>query len=125
MYKLGKKSLDRLNTCDDKLKILVTSAIVTSPIDFSVICGYRAKEEQNKAFYEGKSKLRYPQSKHNYFLSDAVDIMPYPQQFKATEKEWQTLLNHIKAVAKKLNIEIRCGIDWENFPDYPHIELKN
>ena len=125
MYKLGKKSLDRLGTCEPRLIYLISVAIVTSPIDFSVVCGHRNEKQQFEAVKNGFSKLQYPHSPHNKIFSRAVDIIPYPVGYKATEKEWQTLLNHIKAVAKKLNIEIRCGIDWENFPDYPHIELKN
>jgi peptidoglycan L-alanyl-D-glutamate endopeptidase CwlK len=44
--------------------------------DFKILETYRNEEDQNKAFNEGKSKLKYPQSKHNKIPSLAVDIAP-------------------------------------------------
>ena len=40
--------------------------------DCTILCGYRGKEEQEKAVSEGNSKLHYPHSKHNYNPSCAV-----------------------------------------------------
>jgi peptidoglycan L-alanyl-D-glutamate endopeptidase CwlK len=38
---------------------------VVETYDCSVIEGYRGKEEQDAAYHSGKSKLKYPKSKHN------------------------------------------------------------
>ena len=40
--------------------------------DCTVICGHRSQEEQDKAVAEGKSKVRYPDSKHNSVPARAV-----------------------------------------------------
>ena len=42
-----------------------------------IVCGHRNKEDQNKAFAEGKSKLKWPKGKHNKLPSQAVDAAPY------------------------------------------------
>jgi peptidoglycan LD-endopeptidase CwlK len=44
--------------------------------DFQVLETFRDKESQDKAFKEGKSKLQYPNSKHNKLPSLACDLAP-------------------------------------------------
>jgi hypothetical protein len=39
-------------------------ALKTTLIDFSIICGYRGKQEQSNAFAHGASKVQYPNSMH-------------------------------------------------------------
>jgi len=123
MYQFGKKSNEKLLTSELTLQQLMREAISTSPIDFSIIEGYRNKENQNRFFQEGKTRVKYPKSMHNKTPSRAVDITPYPKGFTATHEEWDQLINHIKKIAIKNNINIRCGHDWDIFKDSPHIEL--
>jgi peptidoglycan L-alanyl-D-glutamate endopeptidase CwlK len=40
--------------------------------DISLICGHRGQREQNIAFEEGNSKVRWPHGKHNQLPSVAV-----------------------------------------------------
>lgn len=47
------------------------------PFDVMVVCAYRNKSMQDKAFKEGKSKLKWPNSAHNKAPAQAVDICPY------------------------------------------------
>ena len=42
--------------------------------DIHISCGYRGKEEQEKAFRSGSSKLHYPDSKHNQNPAEALDL---------------------------------------------------
>lgn len=109
-------------------------------MDFSVTCGVRSKEDQDKAFREKKSKVRYPNSKHNLKpgqeWSLAVDIIPYfPNPNK--RYDWNDLLAFARlagvifAVAHRHGIELRWGGDWDmdfqsldqDFNDLPHFEL--
>jgi len=120
---LSKSSKAKLETCCLELRVLIESAIKNSPIDFSVIEGHRGEKAQNEYFKKGTSTLKYPNSKHNTWLSQAIDIIPYPMGFKATIKEWDTLIQHIKNVAKEKNIKISCGHEWKNFKDSPHVEI--
>jgi peptidoglycan LD-endopeptidase CwlK len=107
-------------------------------MDFSIIEGHRGHELQNRYFLEGKSQVRWPNSKHNTFLSEAVDICPWvpgsglmwnnPQMFCL-------LAGVIKVCAELEGVKIRWGGDWngndipvqedpaERFSDYPHFEL--
>ena len=86
MPKFSKRSKQRLYTCDADLIVLFEE--VVKVYDCTIIQGYRGKALQNRYFSEGKSKLRYPDSKHNSTddegkpCSLAVDVAPYPVDFK-------------------------------------------
>lgn len=128
MYAFGKRSKKHLQTIDVKLQEILLEAIKI--IDFSIIDGHRSEEDQNKAFSEGKSKLRYPDSKHNSYPSQAVDIAPYPIDWDDLGR-FAFLQGIIKGIAHEKGISVRLGIDWDSdgdirdqdFMDYVHIEL--
>jgi peptidoglycan L-alanyl-D-glutamate endopeptidase CwlK len=90
--------------------------------DFTVLCGHRGREEQDRAFAEGRSKLRYPSSRHNKMPSRAVDVAPWPIDWQ-DERAFEQLAIHILAAASALGIKIRWGGLWRNFSDKPHYEL--
>lgn len=121
-YKYGKTSKKRLSECHEDIQKLMNEALKTSPCDISILCGHRGEEEQNEAFRNGNSKLQFPNSKHNSFPSVAVDIAPYPIDWKDIDR-FKLLAVHIKYVAKELGIDIKWGGDWKSFKDYPHWEL--
>jgi len=91
--------------------------------DFSVVCGYRTKKDQNRAYKDGFSQLRFPKSKHNKKPSLAVDIIPYPSGYTDL-KEFFTLATVIKKVAEKHKINLFWGGDFQTFEDLPHWELR-
>lgn len=74
MPQFSTRSLETLGTCEQKLVNLMKKCI--EEVDFTVLCGHRSESEQDKAFAEGKSKLKYPASKHNAYPARAVDIAP-------------------------------------------------
>lgn len=98
------------------------AAIKTAPFDFSVICGHRNKLDQNQAFVNGNSKVMFPNSMHNKRPSLAVDLAPYPIDWKDIER-FKILACHIKITAFKQGVQITWGGDWDNFKDYPHYQL--
>ena len=92
--------------------------------------------EQEKAYLEGKSKLHFPDSKHNATppaLSDAVDLAPYVPGKGIVEERGQCcfLAGYITAIARDFGFDIRWGGDWDvdydlndqNFNDLFHYEL--
>lgn len=97
-------------------------------IDFSVLCGYRGKQEQDAAYNKGTSKLKYPNSKHNKKPSHAVDIAPYPLNWKDI-KSFVSLSVIIKETwegmseTEKAGWKLEWGGDWSSFKDYPHYQL--
>jgi peptidoglycan L-alanyl-D-glutamate endopeptidase CwlK len=116
----------RSNKIRDELHpdlVLVVDEVI-KVYNCSLICGKRGEKEQNKAFAEGKSKVKYPNSRHNTEpKSEAVDATPYPLNWNDIE-EFKRMVKQFKIAAKKVNVEIECGADWKTFKDYPHVQLK-
>ena len=129
MPKFGRKSKERLNTCESNLQKVFNEVI--KHVDCSVLEGHREKDRQNKLFEEGKTKVRYPNGRHNRQPSSAVDVTPYPVDWK--DRERQTLFaGFVIGVASQMGIKLRWGGDWDQdfqvvdnrFDDFPHFELK-
>lgn len=120
MPKFSKLSLERLATCHPDLQRVAKAAIKRS--DFTVLCGHRGEQEQNEAFGRGNSKLRWPKSKHNKKPSRAMDLAPFPLDWKDI-KRFKTMIAVVKEEAALLGVIIECGADWPKFRDYPHVQL--
>ena len=129
MPKFGKKSKERLATCDEKLQKIFNEVI--KYVDCSVLEGSRNEERQNKLFEEGKTKVKFPKGRHNRYPSKAVDVTPYPVDWK--DRERQTLFaGFVIGVASQMGIKLRWGGDWNQdfqvndnkFDDFPHFEVK-
>lgn len=119
------------------LQQLFSEAIRRAPrhLDFALVCGFRGEDAQTRAFAEGKSQKRWPDSKHNVYPSTACDIRPASP---FVSKDWEDkvrfgrIVGFIECVSLDLGIGIRCGLDWnsdgrsidERFPDLGHIELR-
>jgi peptidoglycan L-alanyl-D-glutamate endopeptidase CwlK len=121
MFHFGRRSRKSLSTCHPDLQAIAGEAIKT--FDFTVLCGHRNKEEQDKEYREGDSQLQWPNSRHNSNPSEAMDCVPYPIDWKDIER-FEKMAVVIKAAAKKLGIDIEWGGDWKRFKDYPHFELR-
>jgi peptidoglycan LD-endopeptidase CwlK len=122
---MNTQSLDRLKQCHPDLVKLVSRVDEIYPI--MVICGHRGKEDQEKAFLAGNSKLQFPNSKHNSTPSRAVDIVPDPDRNPKTISwmdltAFEIMLLAVEAIAEEYNIKIRLGRDFK-MKDWPHVEL--
>jgi peptidoglycan L-alanyl-D-glutamate endopeptidase CwlK len=128
MPSFGEKSRKNLETCDVELQELFNE--VVKNFDCSVLCGHRSEEDQNEAFRANRSKLKFPDSKHNFKPSRAVDVVPYPIDWGNLNRFYM-FGGYVKGIAEKLGIKIRWGGDWDNdtmtddqrFMDLPHFEL--
>lgn len=129
MPKFSKKSKAKLNTCDKRLIELFNK--VVKKFDCTIIEGHRSKDRQNKLFDEGKSKLQYPNGKHNATPSMAVDVAPYPIDWNDRER-FTYFAGYVLGIAYQMGLKIRWGGDWDmdtqvkdnNFDDLPHFEIK-
>lgn len=121
-FSFGKKSLERLNQCDVRLQNLCKKMLERSDFDMTITCGHRNKEDQEKAFKDGKSKAHFGQSKHNSLPSKAVDICPYPINWEKSDPRWYQMVALAYDTARMQGIKIRCGAFF-SFKDFPHIEL--
>jgi len=129
MARFGRTSMSRLNTCDEDLVELFEK--VVERFDCSVLEGHRGEKLQNKYFDEGKSKLKFPNGKHNDYPSNAVDVVPYPVDWEDTDRMYY-FAGFVKGIAHAMGIPIRWGGDWDDdtevkdtgFKDLPHFELR-
>jgi len=136
MNHFSETSKQRLDTCHRDLRILF--AHVIQDFDCTIVCGHRDKPEQDKAYAEGKSKLKYPQSKHNRIPSEAVDVAPYIKgKIDWSRDQLLFFAGYVKGKADQLykigviTHRIRLGADFsgdndvtdERFRDEPHFEL--
>lgn len=129
--KFGIKSRAVRDTLDPKLQWLVDELLLY--VDVSLIFGMRGEAIQNALYDAGKSKLRFPFSKHNSNPSRAVDLQPYPYPTK--ENDLRAGLGYIAGLAVALSMAkgfiIRWGGDWNmngdvvdnGFDDLFHLEL--
>jgi len=127
MPKFSKRSLIQLESCHIVLQRLLRRVIERT--DFTVICGFRNQEAQDKAYANGRSKLKFPHSKHNISPSLAVDCVPYPVDWNDMQR-FRDLASVVKEEfaampeAEKLRYELVWGGDWKTFVDAPHFELR-
>ena len=126
-YFFSKTSLKNLNELDPRLKALAVLMMSKQVLDFAVICGHRGETEQNAAFAAGRSKVKFPNSKHNTNPARAYDRVPYPIPLNAAGEWdnksplWDELAALEQQCAKELGIEIVNSIPW----DRPHCELRD
>jgi len=133
--KFSIRSLDRLSECHLDLQILFK--VIIKYWDCSIICGRRNKVDQDSAYDKGFSTVKYPDSKHNQNPSLAVDVIPYPIEWKNTNR-MRVFSGFVLGIAKRLkeegviDSEIIWGGDWDNdtvlkdqrFDDFPHFQIK-
>jgi len=122
MPRFSERSLKALATCDVRLQAVLNRAI--EQFDFTVLCGHRGKAEQDGAYLAGRSKVRFPNSKHNSEPAKAVDCAPYPIDWSDTER-FREMAAVIKKAAMELGVSLAWGGDWKKFRDMPHFELKS
>lgn len=112
-------SLAHFATLHPDLQMILTEAI--SQTDFAIICGHRDELEQTKAFLSGKSKLKWPDSRHNSTPSEAVDLVPFPVNWK-DEAGFKKLSELLEAIANQHGIKLTWGGNWP-MRDLVHFEL--
>ena len=117
----SQRSQERLESCHEDLIVLFEDVIAVT--DCSILCGTRTREDQDLAFSEGHSQLKYPNSKHNQSPSSAIDVIPYPVDWDDIYSFFH-LAGVVKGIAYSRGIDITWGGDWKSLKDYPHYELR-
>lgn len=133
MPRFGKKSMERLMTCDERLQRLFCK--VVRHYDCTIVCGHRGRADQMAAFRAGASRAPWPESRHNPYPSRAVDVAPwFPVE---PHVRWDDVISFrrlglfVRGVAVGMGIPIRWGGDWDGdfrlndqkFNDLAHYEL--
>ena len=128
MPKFSSQSLDVIETCHHEIRAVVFEAIKFT--DFSALCGYRGQEAQHEAFLMGRSKKDWPNGKHIVSPSEAIDVAPYPIDWKDTHR-FAVLAGRLMQIGSVLGVDLRWGSDWDGdtrtldqqFMDWGHFEL--
>jgi peptidoglycan LD-endopeptidase CwlK len=104
---------------------------------FAVIFGVRDQASQMQAFAERRSKLQWPESKHNICpperdCAEAIDLAPWPINF-SNERAFIFLAGSFLQEARRQGVLIRWGGDWsldgigdakdDRFQDLGHFEI--
>lgn len=134
----GERSESYLMTCERDIQLVMRQAIKKGP-DFTIICGHRTPEEQYKLYQKGRTEPGdivthidglSKRSWHNHSPSRAVDIAPWPIDWKDPDR-FKVLAGYILGTADAMSIKLTWGADWdhdytlsdERFVDLPHFEL--
>jgi len=138
-YHYGKTSTRRLATAKPGLQQVFKLALELGLMDIAIIQGRRGRAEQDRYYAIGKSRVRWPHSKHNVInpldLASAVDAAPFVNGEISWRKEHCIYLaGVIQACAELLGVPIRWGGNWDmdgepitdqDFQDLVHYELVN
>lgn len=120
MFKLGKRSIERLQGVRPDLVRVVERAIDLTPVDFTVLEGLRSPERQQTLVASGASHTL--NSRH--ITGHAVDLGAWvDNQVDWSWPLYTKIANAMKAAANELGIAIVWGGDWRTFKDGPHFEL--
>mgnify|MGYP001385441952 CR=1 FL=1 len=140
MPRYGDRSLRVLETLHPDLQLIFKTVLATG-FDHTLICGHRPQKEQDEAFALGRSKVRFPNSKHNSTPSMAVDAMPWFRTAPNIDWSHSASIYHLAGVVRgvatglyqqgKISHLVRWGGDWDGdfdvrekqWDDSPHYEL--
>jgi len=137
----GNTSRNNLSTCERDLQTVMNEVILH--VDCSIVFGHRSVELQNELYQKGRTDGKVTdiskvvtyldginkKSKHNYSPSKAVDVIPYPGGYQATDFQWGFLLGVVQAVSNRFFIEgkikqqVELGAFWKTLIDRPHIQI--
>ena len=130
----GGTSERRLATVHYDLQWVFREALALGIIDITILEGHRGEEKQDKYFNNipQKTRVAWPDSKHNRKPSNAIDAAPWIKDHASFEKEHCCILAGIVlCAAKKIGIDIRWGGNWDmdlepitdqDFQDLVHYE---
>ena len=130
MNHYSESSKRNLETCHTVLRILFAHVIID--YNCTIVCGARGEKAQNKAFAEGNSTLKWPNSKHNRQPSWAVDVAPY----EASGIDWKYdqalyFAGYVIGIADLLyrtgviSHRVKSGIDWNKDNDINDTKFKD
>ena len=109
MFKLSKKSEQRLEGVEWDLKKTVKEAIKITKIDFGVIEGLRTEERQKELLENGATKTL--KSKH--LDGRAVDLMAYINGRASWELNlYDEIADAMKEAAVRTDLKFRWGAAW-------------
>lgn len=134
MPTFSQRSLSKLSQCEPDIQTIFNEVI--KYFDCSILVGHRNEEDQNSAFSNKLSQLKWPNSRHNSDPSMAIDVSPHPVDWKDIPRITY-FAGIVKGIAAllfdegRISHELRWGGDWDSdtelsdnkFNDLVHFEL--
>lgn len=128
----SRNSLNVYHSIDPCLRRIM-DRVLHEVADVSLVSGHRNSDQQDDLYRAGRSKVKWPNSKHNTIPSRAVDFQPYPYPDNEP-KLWGSLgyiAGRAMAIAKEEGVILRWGGDWDgdgdttnqSFDDLFHLEI--
>jgi peptidoglycan L-alanyl-D-glutamate endopeptidase CwlK len=109
MFKLSKRSHDRLFGVDPRLVAVVETAIGITKVDFGVTEGLRTRETQEMYVRTGKSQTM--NSKH--LTGEAVDLVAFVNGTVSWELNlYDDIAEAMRIAAKEHDLPLRWGAAW-------------
>lgn len=137
-YYYSARSRENLEECHVDIQTIFNEVI--KYYDCTITEGSRDEKTQNEYFRIGKSKLEFPESKHNVTelrpKSMAIDAVPCPIDW-LDKNRFYHFSGFVIGISKilffqgKISHQLRHGGDWDSdnnfkdqsFHDLPHFEL--
>lgn len=125
-FQFSKRSLERMEGVDPRLKEIAKHAITISKIDFGIPQdgGLRTAERQAELFADGKSKADGVKNKSRHQSGMALDVYAYVDG----KASWET--EHLALVAAAMlqsasifGYKLEWGGLWRSFVDMPHFQI--
>ena len=107
-YKLGTRSLQKLEGVHPDLVAVVSRAIEISEQDFSVICGLRTVEEQKALVAKGASKTM----KSYHLEGKALDLAAYCDGIRWELNLYDEIADAMLKASKELGVTLTWGAAW-------------
>ena len=136
MPRFSISSNSKLATSERDLQNIMKAAIKI--VDFTIVYGHRTVSEQQELYAQGRTTkgniITYcdgveTKSRHNYYPSKAIDIVPYPEGWK-DENRFHYVAGVIMTIADQLWKEgaiekrLEWGGNWTKLKDLPHFQIK-
>ena len=137
MSAFGKLSLNSLKGIHPDLVRVMTKAILTTPVDFTITDGVRTLAMQQALYAKGRTSpgrivtnADGVKNKSNHQIKSdgygyAIDLYPYINgkiDFNDKENKLPVISAHILATANCLGVKVEWGGNWK-FLDKPHFQL--
>ena len=108
-FRLGKRSIQKLEGVEQDLVNVVVKAIQRTKVDFGCIYGLRTEAEQAKLYAAGE----YQTMKSKHLVGRAVDLMAYWEGQPSWELNlYDDIADAMKTAARELGTKIRWGAAW-------------
>lgn len=126
-FKFGKRSVEHMQGVDHRLVAIAYRAIQLTPFDFGIPSsgGLRTASEQKELFDTGVSQLDGYAKKSYHQTGKALDFFAIDYDGLATWDEYHLAMvaSAFLQAANELGYKLEWGGLWENFKDYPHVQL--